>query len=779
VEAVSQLRADRDRLTPFRRRARPPHNLPLQLTRFIGREQQLAQTSQLLLDKRLLTLTGSGGIGKTRMALEVTSLVRDAFPDGAFLVDLAPLTESELVTQAVAEPLGVRAEANVSVLQALQEYLRGRRLLLILDNCEQVVEACAGLAEAVLRACPEVHILATSREPLRVGGETTWRVPALSLPGKSAEVPESESVRLFADRAQAAAGVTLNQENAPAVAQICQQLDGIPLAIELAAARCRVMSVEHIAGRLNDRFRLLVGGARTSPPRQQTLRAAIDWSYDLLTLDERRLLSCLSVFAGGWTLEAAEQVGAGEHTPSEEVLELLAQLVDKSLVQAEPDTAGQLRYRLLDSVRAYASDRLRADGETAQVQRRHYVYYRELAGEAEKLLLWGAGNLEWLVQLDREYANMRAALSWSVSEAAEPALGLSLAGSLGHYWYTRADRAEGRGWLKRALAQNGELTKDGVWALLWAGGLAHGQTDYDEASRLVSQALEVFKRLGDQRGIGWGFSFLGHIARARAELPLAATCLELAIAAFRETAEEVSVILPLAALGFTVSALGDQARASELLEESVGLARKTGSAGRLAIASIYFGQVLFAQGDTRRAATAFKEALNVFREWNSAWGMAECFEGLAVVAALEGNADRAARLLGAAARLRESIGAPVHPVDRADHERAVAASQAALGAEAYAAAWQAGRTMSVEEAIERTVAGRELPVVQETQSFAPLTRREREVAVLIARGQSNRQIAEELVIAERTVANHVENIFNKLGFRSRTQVATWITERQR
>jgi non-specific serine/threonine protein kinase len=787
VEAVSQLRPP-DAPTPLRRRPAPLDNLPLQLTRFIGREQELGQVRQLLHTERLLTLTGSGGIGKTRLATELATSARATYRDGVWLIDLSPLAEPDLVAQAAAEPLGVRAEADVSVQQALLDFLRARQLLLLLDNCEHVVDACARLAEAILRTCPSVTVLATSREPLHIAGETAWRVPPLSLPAKDAtRLLDYEAIRLFADRAQAAAGLTVTEDNAASVARVCQQLDGIPLAIELAAARSGVLSVEQIATRLDNRFRLLVGGRRTAPARQQTLRAAIDWSYDLLPPAEQRLLNCLSVFAGGWTLEAAEAVGARDATLTDDVFELLARLVDKSLAQAEPGSAGDLRYRLLETVREYAHEQLRESGETADVQRRHCVYYARLAEQAESHLLWGAGGLDWLARLDRELPNLRAAMAWSLSHAAEPAVALSLVGHLGHYWYTRADRAEGRTWLGRALAQQtppGTGEDPGyaalwAWATVWAGGLAHGQSDYEEASQLVDQAQVVFERLDDQRGIGWAYHFLGHIARARAELPRAAELLERALSAFRRTPEEVSLILPMAALGFTVGALGDQARATQLLEESVDLARRTGSVGRLAIASIYLGQVAFARGDTQRAAAALEEALKLFQVWDSAWGMAECLEGLAVVAGSEARFDRAARLMGAAARLRESIGAPVHPVDRADHERTVGLSQAALGLDAYTSAWRAGQSMNIDEVIDYAVTSPSPEAAGSTARQSQLTGREREVAVLIARGMSNRQIAETLVIAERTVTNHVEHIFDKLGFRSRAQVATWITEQQR
>jgi non-specific serine/threonine protein kinase len=727
--------------------------------------------------ERLLTLTGTGGIGKTRLALEVADLQRGHYREGVWLIDFASLSDPALVAAAVADPLGLHTESDVTVQGALLEFLRGRRLLLVLDNCEHVVDACAQLAEAVLRFCPDISILATSREPLHISGETTWRVATL---------PESEAVQLFADRALAASGLNVTQINAPGVVRVCQRVDGIPLAIELAAARTGVLSIEQIATRLDNRFRLLVGGGRTAPARQQTLRATLDWSYELLREPEQRLLNRLSVFAGSWTLEAAEHVAAEMAPQPEEVFELLARLVDRSLVQAEPGLAGYVRYRLLESVRAYASEQLHAGDDAPSVLRRHCAYYSALAEAAEAHILWGANGLEWLVRVDRERDNLRAALGWSLSQSGDPQAALRLAGHLGHYWYTRGDRGEGHSWLTRVLARVGsptaasdpEETRAWAWAAVWAGGLAHGRSAYDQAEGMVREAMRTFEQLDDQRGVGWCLHFLGHIARARSELPEAVEFLEAAVGAFHGVHDEVSAILPLAALGFTVCLLGDQTRAVQLCEQAVSVARQTGASGRLALALIYWGQVASVLGQTRDAADAFQEGLKLSRDWDSAWGIAECLEGLAVVAAAEGESERAARLLGAAARLREAIGAPVHPVDRSDHERAVAASQSALGPGGYAAAWASGEAMSVDEVIEYAVSTSE-GVAPGGEELAQLTAREREVAMLIARGLSNRQIAETLVIAERTVTNHVEHIFDKLGFRSRAQVASWITQQQR
>ncbi|GAC1327602.1 MAG: LuxR family transcriptional regulator [Chloroflexota bacterium] len=650
----------------------------------------------------------------------------------------------------------------------------------------------------MLRNCPGLRILATSREPLHITGETVWRVPSLTLPARNAapsceQVLESEAARLFIERASAVDTFTLSENNARSVARLCELLDGVPLAIELAAARMSVLSVDQIVGRLDDRLAVLAGGSRTAPRRQQALQATIDWSYDLLGPDEQLLFARLSVFAGGWTLEAAEGVCAGEGLAARGVLELLALLVDKSLVLADSGPADQKRYRLLDSVRQYAEQRLSEAGATALVsqQHRHCLYFCALALEVESRVLHGAANVDWLMRLDTEQANLRAALRWSLSRNDQRQNALTLAAHLGHYWYTRGDRDEGRTWLDAALARQSRsgdemgvasATSERAWALLWSGGLAHGQSDYVRAIPLLRQALALFEELNDHRGVGWGLSFLGHVARARSELEQAADFLQRAVEAFRLIGDDLGIITPLAALGFTMCLLGDQHSATRLLDDSVALARRTGSRGRLAIALIYLGQVAFAQSNPGRARAALQEGLRLSHEWNSAWGMAECLEGLAVVAGAHEQPERAARLLGAAARLRQSIGAPAHPVDRVDHERTVTAIQVAMDSEAFTSAWAAGAAAALDDMIEYAISpatgGFALDTPGVTKPAALLTVREREVAALVARGLSNREIAAALVIAERTVTNHIEHVFNKLSFRSRAQVAVWATEQR-
>src|SRR5579884_1061615 len=439
---------------PLRSLSPETTNLPVQLTSFIGREKEMEEIKRLLSRTRLLTLTGSGGCGKTRLAAQVGADLLADFADGVWLVELAAIADPALVPQTVASTLGIREEPGQRLLETLQQHLKPKSLLLLLDNCEHLSAACAQLAETLLQACPNLRILASSREALGIAGELAYRVPSLSLPelprlpsAEAALVPalaRCEATRLFVERAALSyPGFALTEQNAPAVAQVCVRLDGIPLAIELAAARIKVLSADQIAARLDDRFRLLTGGSRTALPRQQTLRALIDWSYDLLSEAERTLLRRLSVFAGGWTLEAAEAVCSAD------ALHLLTSLVDKSLAVYE-EQAGEARYRLLETVREYARDRLLESGEMEEVRERHFAFFLRMAEEIEPKLT-GLEQAAWLDRLEGEYDNLRAASGWALSAAEGAQAGLRLAGALWRFWEIRGHIDEGRGRLKNAL----------------------------------------------------------------------------------------------------------------------------------------------------------------------------------------------------------------------------------------------------------------------------------------------------------------------------------------
>jgi len=459
---------------------RPAHNLPLQLTSFVGRDRERAGVRRLLATSRLVTLTGPGGVGKTRLALRVAADVLPEYPHGVWLAELAVLADPARVPQAVAAAAGVPEDPARPLLAVLADALRPRRLLLLLDNCEHLVGACARLADALLRACPGLTVLATSREPLSIAAEAAWPVPPLAVPDAGKPPPGGtaaryEAVRLFRDRAAAARPTfRLTRRNAPAVAQLCARLDGLPLALELAAARVRVLPVAELAARLEDRFRLLTGGSRAAPARQQTLRATLDWSYDLLSEPERALFRRLAVFAAGWTMAAAEAVGAdadGQGIAPGEVLDLLTGLLDKSLVTADEQPDGTARYRLLETVRQYAQERLAAGGEAEVVQRRHAAFFLGLAEAAAPELL-GGRQTAWLDRLEREHDNLRAALEWLTERGAVEA-GLRLGNAVGPFWLTRGYLQEPRERLERLLALPGaEGTSLRARVLVGTAGLA-------------------------------------------------------------------------------------------------------------------------------------------------------------------------------------------------------------------------------------------------------------------------------------------------------------------
>src|SRR5829696_2809070 len=480
---------------------RPPHNLPLELSSFVGREKELAEVKRLLENNRLLTLTGSGGCGKTRLALAVASELVEAFEDGVWLVDLAPLADPALVPQAVASTLGVREQSGRILTEILYAYLRSKKVLLVLDNCEHLIEACAKLSEVLLRSCPQLRVLATSREALGITGEVTWLVPSLTLPDLRhlpafESLPRYESARLFLERTAAVKPTfVLTEQNAGAVAQICYRLDGIPLAIELAAARTKVLSVEQVADRLDDTFKLLSAGGRTAVPRQRTLHATMDWSHELLPEEERTLFRRLSVFAGGFTLEAVESVCAGEDLTRDEVLELLSHLVDKSLVMVREES-GEARYRLLETVRQYGWEKLSESGEEEQVRERHAGHYLTLAEEAEPELK-GEGQVAWLKRFEREHDNLRAAMRWLLDRG-ESEKAVRLGWALWLFWWIRGHFAEGRRSMERALTTGGSAAMPPsarAKALFVAGTMACGQGDNGGDVVAGPMPAEVLDRL--------------------------------------------------------------------------------------------------------------------------------------------------------------------------------------------------------------------------------------------------------------------------------------------
>jgi non-specific serine/threonine protein kinase len=768
---------------------RPTTNLPEQVTSFVGRERELAEVRELLGRTRLLTLTGPGGVGKTRLALEAARAEQDDYPDGVWLVELAALADAELVPQAVASVLGVRDQPGQPLLETLVNACARRRLLLVLDNCEHLVDACARLAAALLRGSAGVRVLAVSREALTVAGEVAWPAPPLALPDLERlpaldELARCDAVRLFAERAVAVRpSFALTAHNAPAVARLCVQLDGIPLALELAAVRVKGLPPEELAARLDQRFRLLTAGSRAALPRQQTLRATVDWSHALLSGPERALLRRLAVFAGGWTVAAAEHVCAGDGIAGDDALDLLLRLVDKSLVVAE-ERAGEPRYRLLQTVRQYAWERLAEAGEEIATRERHRDWCLALAEQAEPAL-HGPEQIAWLDRLEVEHDNLRAALVWSLdggdarSMAGADAgveVGLRMAGAVSWFWYLRHKR-EGLTWLERLLARSQGTATAARARALCAAGLVRRELGKDggQAGRaLLEESVALHRALGDKRGLAYALVHASQMPGPDYAYDLAGVAEALCLA--RDVGDPWLIAHALIYNGCAAywTPPGEPARGRALLEE--GLARMQGLGDTLMIAMAHrcLGRMLFDEGDYERARTAFAAGLAGTRALGDAGGMSDCLLNLAAIARLHGDwagavalyrevlallqsgaefgnrwrlldglasamarqpmesAERAetrvasdridpppgvfprvARLLGAAEAAWLASGISLRAIERFGHAATVAATRAALGEDAFAAAWAEGQAMTPEEAADYALAdaadGRALP----------------------------------------------------------------------
>jgi predicted ATPase/DNA-binding CsgD family transcriptional regulator len=763
----------------------PPHNLPLELSSFVGREKEVAEVQRLLENNRLLTLTGSGGCGKTRLALAVAGkLVKDS-EDGVWLVDLASLADPALVPQAVASTLGVREQPGRMLTETLSDYLGSKKVLLVLDNCEHLIEACAELAEALLHSCPELRVLATSREALAITGEVTWVVPSLSLPDlRHLPAVESlfryESACLFLERTAAVRPTfTLTEQNAPAVAQICYRLDGIPLAIELAAARAKVLSVEQIADRLDDSFRLLSAGGRTAIPRHRTLHATMDWSHELLPTEERALFRRLSVFASEFTLEAAESVCAGEDLERDEVLDLLSHLVDKSLVSvAERD--GEARYRLLETVRQYGLEKLSESGDEEQLRERHARHYLALAEEAEPELK-GEGQVAWLEHLEREHDNLRVAMRWLL-ERGESERAARLGWALWLFWGIHAHFAEGRRSMEQALSVKGSAAMSAsarAKALYVMGMLANYQGDHRSAEPLTEESLRLFRELRDKAGTAYALANAGFVASGQGQHQRAATLMGEAVDLFLEAGDKWGAAIELGFLAVAWRDQGNHERAKRFAERGLALSREVGERQTITAALYTLATLAQAERDHERARDLYEEGLKLSAELGNEADIAHCLEGLASIAGAEGTIVRAARLWGAEEALLEKFEAAVYIYvpDRSLHQSRVAAARARLGEETFESAWAEGRAMSPEQAIEYALDQEGVPEPGAPQTLpAGLSAREAEVLRLVASGLSNAEVAKELFLSSRTVDWHLSSIYRKLGLHSRTEAARFAVE---
>lgn len=617
------------------------HNLPVQLTAFVGREEQLRQVGKLLHEHRLVTIAGGGGIGKTRVALQLAADGADGFADGVWFASFAAVTDDSLVVRTMASVLGIRETAGRPVLQSLLDCLRYTEALVVLDNCEHLVAACAELAEMLLRSCPGVRLIATSREPLGVPGEQLWRLPALELPPAEAPADELalyESVRLFVDRAALVRpDFVLDRRNADAVRDLCRRLEGIPLALELAAARLDAMTASELLDRLTTRLRMLKGGRRATP-RQQTLRDTIDWSYGLLAEAERYLFCRLSIFAGGCTLAAAEDVCAGGRIPDDDMVDLLHSLCEKSLVSAE-QAEGETRYRMLETIREYGAERLRLHGEEPALARTHLAWCVRVAGRAEREL-YGPSQVEWLDRLEREHDNFRSALGWACTEPSAQVDALRLAVSLAPFWSRRGYFTEGRRRLAQASADTADAALE-ARALNWSASLADEQGDYGEARQLCEQAMVIARRHGDEDALARATLTLAGVAWVQGDVDGG---LRLSVEALQRSRTLGNASLEVLAnlnLGSLARVRGDHADAAASFEDGLKLAREIGDLSSVARATLNLGNVAWARGDYAEAAARYEEALLLARELGQTATMARVTVNLGNVAWTKGHHDEA------------------------------------------------------------------------------------------------------------------------------------------
>jgi predicted ATPase len=721
-------------------------NLHPPLTSFVGRERELAEVRRMLGTTRLLTLTGAGGVGKTRLALQVGAAVQEAFADGVWLVELAALADPTLVPHAVALALGIVSTAALPIDTVVADYLRDKQLLLILDNCEHLLGACATLAEFLLREAPQLRILMTSRESLGILSATTWQVPALSLPDPSpaSDTPpatlrlrESEAVQLFIERATTAQpDFALTPHNAPAVAQVCHRLDGMPLAIELAAMRVRVMSVPELAARLDDRFRLLTSGNRTALPRHQTLRAMIDWSYDLLSEPERVLLRRLSVFAGGWVLEAAEWLGERG-----DVLDLLTHLVHKSLVVVdERDDA--TRYRLLDTIHAYAREKLVQATEEHDARTKHLDYYAWLVGQAAPHLS-GLYHQAWYARLEVEHANLRVALEWATRHDMSAAL--HLIANLWYFWLWNGYWSEGLTWVDRVLPTTAqERTRAQVWGLIGGATLAGRMGDEAKLAAWLTEGVGLAEALDEHEGMAWARITMGVVAaeyvqatvfleesialaraakndwlaamarfvlgeraRSHGDRECATTMYTESLALFRAVGDRLMIAWPLGNLGRLALQSGDYAQAQAAFEESVALCRAVGNKLGAADWLIQVATAALYQLNYARAQAALGECLPLSGELGHDGAIADCLVIAAGLADAKSHWEHAAALLAAADTILERfrlLYRVVDPSSYAEYTRRVVAVRARLSEQSFARAWATGRAMTRVQAIAYALA---------------------------------------------------------------------------
>ena len=783
--------------------AKQKGNIPASISSFVGRTQEVAEARALLRRARLLTLRGAGGIGKSRLALEVSRKEEDDYADGAWVVELASVADEAMLPNAVAAALGLRDESSSWLPAALVRFLRPQRLLLVLDNCEHLGDACATLVDVLLRGAPDLRVIATSRESLGIIGEHVWQVPPL--------LPE-DAVQLFVERGEAVGAVEVRGSAAEAVArELCARLDFMPLAIELASARLPTLSVQQIAERIGFRFRLLSSDTRTGLARHQTLWDTIEWSFQLLADEEKLLFGRLACFQGSFSLAAAEAIGTGGELPQDRVLDILSRLVRKSLVVREPGRT-EARYRLLQTIREYGLEQLQTSGEETSLRNLHATFFLTLAEEAEGELMGRAPDAA-VSRLLLEDVNFEAALRWA-QESDQRDLALRILDALWRSWDRSGRVAVGRAWMQRFIDPRTPPTSNPllVRTALGAMVLALRQGDLVVARELGEQWMPLAQGLGDDQHYAFWLVEMGHVSLRNRNFDRAKSHFQEGLNISRSLGIDRIVAACIAGLGAVAVSEGDPLHGRGLLEQALDIQRALGDNGEIAGTMLllghswlwhndakrarpYFleslaiwrqlgvsrgiGEVLYglghthmALGDLTQAAHNFRESLDISRDLGNVMTTAECLDGLAMLAALRGQHVQAWRAAGAADNLRDSVGMGYPQYMQELRDRRLQPASRALSPSARSRAWQFGRGASLDTVIEGVLDEREQP----TTGLTRLTRRELEVAALIAEGLTNRQISARLFITERTAETHVEHILNKLGFHSRAQIAAWTIE---
>ncbi len=759
-------------------------HLPFYLTDFVGHEDDIVALKQLIVTRRLVTLMGTGGIGKTRLALQVATAVEPQFADGVYMVPFATLSDPVLVPQLVASALGIREQTGRTALQMLLEALQLKHVLLVFDNCEHMIIACAMLALSLLQHCQHLHVLATSREGLRVTGEILWRVAPLAYPSLTTltsieQLMRYDAVRLFCDRTVLVEPqFAITPQNMEAVAHICQHLDGIPLALELAAARMQMLSAEQLAARLDERFQVLIDGNRTAPSRHQTLQAVLDWSYTLLSTLEQTILRRLSVFSGSWTLEAMMNVCADEGFDSYHILDIITQLVHKSWVIAEENREEKvMRYRLLETIQQYARQRLPTLEEFQHLCIRHWEWYLQFIEEAAQHL-HSAEQAKWFQRIECEIDNLRLALERSLA-ARQVEITARIATAMGSFWVTRSRLSEGCYWYEIILSLSDLPTELRIVILQQAVEILRFQGEYSRIRSLLEERVALLRTSSASAGLAETYCSLGWTAFYQGECDEAIKYCTEGLNLFGEVGNQRGRAECLSALALVAMLQQKYPRSRAFLQEVILIRRELHDHALLAYALNAQARVAVLQGEKMLASDSCREALQLVSMLKQPFGSAYCFEAVAALAGLCGDTMRAVQLFSAAHTLRTTIGIPFPPSLHTWHEREILPLRVQQGEDLFAAQWAQGQAFSLDQAyVEAALVIEQAHIASDAapRTLAGLSQREIDVLRLVGTGLTDAQVAEELALSTRTVSTHLRSIYQKLGVTSRSAATSLAVE---